>query len=258
MTKDLAREIKLKISYLDSLNESKYCFGRRKVIDNFLLENSKINSYRIEYPSFRSNVKLKGFSNQEGYKLLRAAFIWGRDNFDGVSINEDYIKELNFRLSPHSHLKDCPAYRDRNIQISGSLITPPYPAKFREIEMPNLIFEVNSALGKKGRTSFNSLETAMFVHFHLVRIHPFDDGNGRVSRMLQDIILDKARLPIPIILSSERQTYYDCIRQGIKGKREEGKEMSLKSEPSNGERVFYNFVGGKFNVSLDKIIDNCS
>jgi len=35
----------------------------------------------------------------------------------------------------------------------------------------------------------NSVEAAALLHFHLVRIHPFTDGNGRTVRLLMNLPL---------------------------------------------------------------------
>ncbi|MEX2654130.1 MAG: Fic family protein, partial [Acidimicrobiia bacterium] len=46
------------------------------------------------------------------------------------------------------------------------------------------------------------IEAAM-AHLNLVMIHPFKDGNGRMSRALQTLVLAKARIQSPVFLSIE-------------------------------------------------------
>jgi len=95
---------------------------------------------------------------------------------------------------------------------------------------------------------------AIYAHFHMARIHPFIDGNGRTSRVTQDIILNSYGFPLPIIPSGERVTYYDCLEQAVGGWRDKrGREKF--NGPSEGERLFYDFIAGKINSSLDSVLE---
>lgn len=60
-----------------------------------------------------------------------------------------------------------------------------------------------------------SLDTAPHyfakVHMAIVHIHPFFDGNGRIARLLANIILLKAGLPPLVIEKSQRRQYIECL-----------------------------------------------
>ncbi len=49
------------------------------------------------------------------------------------------------------------------------------------------------------------------VHMGLVHIHPFWDGNGRIARLLANLLLLKAGLPPLLIDSSQRREYITCL-----------------------------------------------
>jgi len=59
------------------------------------------------------------------------------------------------------------------------------------------------------------LITAAAAHYNMVRIHPFDDGNGRGARILMNLILIKKAYP-PAIMEEQRQ-YFVTLSQADKG-----------------------------------------
>jgi len=55
------------------------------------------------------------------------------------------------------------------------------------------------------------VELASEIHYQLVTIHPFLDGNGRTARLLMNLSLLKAGYPIAIIKAEDRSAYIDSI-----------------------------------------------
>ncbi len=54
---------------------------------------------------------------------------------------------------------------------------------------------------------------AAVAHYNMVRIHPFDDGNGRGARILMNLILMRSGYPPAIIKMEDRQDYLEAIRE---------------------------------------------
>lgn len=54
-------------------------------------------------------------------------------------------------------------------------------------------------------------------HHRFVYIHPFDDGNGRMTRAISNFILMRSGFPIIVIKEGERNRYYDALREADKG-----------------------------------------
>ena len=52
---------------------------------------------------------------------------------------------------------------------------------------------------------------AALLHYKFVRIHPFDDGNGRLARLLMNYVLLWNDLPPIIIKSADKQTYLRAL-----------------------------------------------
>jgi Fic family protein len=59
--------------------------------------------------------------------------------------------------------------------------------------------------------------TGALAHYNMVRIHPFDDGNGRGARLLMNLILMRRGYPPAIIRNDEREDYLDALDQADRG-----------------------------------------
>ncbi len=54
-------------------------------------------------------------------------------------------------------------------------------------------------------------------HYRFIRIHPFDDGNGRTARILMNFILMQYGYPPVIIKTEEKQRYLSALQQADAG-----------------------------------------
>lgn len=76
----------------------------------------------------------------------------------------------------------------------------------------NLIERVNTVYNA-ATDRHQVLDLAFDLHYQMVMIHPFGDGNGRVSRLLQNYILRKAGLPIFPIDQKRRLHYINALEE---------------------------------------------
>ena len=66
-------------------------------------------------------------------------------------------------------------------------------------------------------SSKHPIEIAAELHYRFVRIHPFDDGNGRISRLLMNYQLIKNGYPPVIIKSADKKNYLFALHQADTG-----------------------------------------
>ena len=57
------------------------------------------------------------------------------------------------------------------------------------------------------------VELAALFHYRYIRIHPFEDGNGRIARLLMNYILAKYGYPMIVIRSKSKKAYLDALHK---------------------------------------------
>ncbi|MBN2053169.1 Fic family protein [Candidatus Woesearchaeota archaeon] len=66
---------------------------------------------------------------------------------------------------------------------------------------------------KKNKKKFKPLILAAIIHNQFEHIHPFQDGNGRVGRLLLNFILLKSKHPPVNISLEDRAEYYNTLQE---------------------------------------------
>ncbi|MBU0459082.1 Fic family protein [Patescibacteria group bacterium] len=78
------------------------------------------------------------------------------------------------------------------------------------IKVPDEMQELLTWL-KNGAKNLHAVERASLFHYRFVSIHPFDDGNGRMARLLMSMLLMQAGYPPCIIRNSKRREYLQSL-----------------------------------------------
>jgi Fic family protein len=86
------------------------------------------------------------------------------------------------------------------------------------------------------------LQKAVIFHGHLERIHPFDDGNGRVGRFLTNVILLNNGYPPFIIRKTQRISYFGCLEVFDRGHQDKLSRFFIEKYKMTYEKFFKVYV----------------
>lgn len=145
------------------------------------------------------------------------------ESFDAIPITQNYILQLHKML--YNHMNNPMAGRTKSVQ---NYISAEYPDGHREtLFTPLSPFETPDALDKIceeynrviGNMELESLiAIPVFIHDFLC-IHPFNDGNGRMSRLLTTLLLYRSGFYVGKYISLEakiakdKDLYYNALAQ---------------------------------------------
>lgn len=88
--------------------------------------------------------------------------------------------------------------------------------------MTDLVDWYNEA-EKSGR--YTPVELAALFHYRYIRIHPFEDGNGRIARLMANYILSRHGYPMIVVRSRNKDEYLEALHKT---------DLTVGSEPSLG------------------------
>ena len=60
---------------------------------------------------------------------------------------------------------------------------------------------------------YSVVELAALFHYRYIRIHPFEDGNGRIARLMVNYILARQGWPMIVVRSRKKQDYLEALHK---------------------------------------------
>ncbi len=133
----------------------------------------------------------------------------------GFAIDESVIRSMHFMLLEHSLAKTPGRYRVKEIFVRDETRGENVYTGPDAESVPRLMKSLAESLSVP--TADDSLVRGAMAHLNLVMIHPFRDGNGRMARALQTMVLAQDRVLEPTFssieewLGSNTQDYYDVL-----------------------------------------------
>lgn len=213
-------------------------------IFNFSLNDKEIASLN----KYNENIKIVHFSKEQ-WKRFTESFIYNTNAIEGSRVLENevrgiinkketripeevetkgvakavqFIRTTKQDLSIELILKIHKLCFEGSKQFAGKLRTVEVVIKDRDGEIihtgtpvNNLKYELQEFIDwyKKNRVKFKPLTLAAIIHNQFEDIHPFQDGNGRVGRLLLNFILQKYKYPPINILLEDRAEYYYTLQE---------------------------------------------
>lgn len=88
------------------------------------------------------------------------------------------------------------------------------------------------------------VQLAALFHYRYIRIHPFEDGNGRIARLMVNFILSRHKWPMIVVRSRKKMEYLEALHQT---------DILVGPVPSDGAHASIKQIG-KFLRYFEKLV----
>jgi len=183
-----------------------------------------LKSVKISKLEKRDEQEVVGY--YEGLELIL-------ENFKDIPLSESYIHQLHGILLKHSHKDQTHKGKYKNIsnQVVANYPDGTQRTIFRTTE-PHLTANemVNLILWTKERFKEQDLHPLLIVAtfiYEFLSIHPYQDGNGRLSRLLTTLLLMQLDyqfiqyVSFEHVIESRKEAYYRALMDGQKNRYKE-------------------------------------
>lgn len=215
-------------------------------IDIFSFKLTKTQLEKLN--NYAKRIKIIHLTKEE-WKQFTQEFVYNTNAIEGSTVTSDEVPLILSKDKPSGHeemetrgvaraveyIQNTKEYLSLELLLKLHKLcferTKPFAGKFREVNVGvvnSLGQVVHSGVPKEQlkdylkdfidwyqthKNRFNPLALAAIIHNQFENIHPFQDGNGRVGRLLLNYILIKNNYPPINILLEDRQEYYHTLQE---------------------------------------------
>lgn len=189
------------------------------------IENISTSDKRL-HELARQKTKPKNRDEREilGYRYVLTMI---HENHDDIAVTPNNILQLHRDLYRYIDAPYAGKWKDVDNTIGERLASGELVTRFKPTlaaQTPEAIRQICEAYNKEIQESrFDSLLTSLVFIFDFVCIHPFNDGNGRMSRLLMLLLLYRNGFEVGKYISIEaeiektKETYYEALRESSHG-----------------------------------------
>jgi len=162
-------------------------------------------------------------------RALRAIEEWAISRPLPSPLTEQDVLSVHAQALADIDPKNAGRLRAERVLIKGTRFVPPGSHRFSEL-VPNLLDLAN-------RADVHPVLHAAELHYNLVAVHPFTDGNGRTARLLMNHHLLRRAYPHVVIEVQERAEYLLALEEANAGRCERFATFVLRSAERSIQRL---------------------
>jgi Fic family protein len=160
---------------------------------------------------FTEGILPTGASTNDYNEALNSRDALGTMEAHRGGLGKRFVLRLHGQLTKNTSCRLAGKYRDCGVRIMGSEWIPPPPA-----EVPRMVTGLIQWFNNN-QARLHPVELGAILHMKMVQIHPFTDGNGRISRLLMNWVLRRAGYPMFYIENRDKANYYRAIEKADRG-----------------------------------------
>ena len=139
-------------------------------------------------------------------------------------LTENFIRTLNQKILVRPFWKDAETFDGQKTRVEiriGEYKSRPNHVRTAsgeifhyaaEAETPAMMKDLVDWFNVESKKNILSpIELAALLHYRYIRIHPFEDGNGRIARLLVNYVLVRYNYPMIIIQTKDKNSYLGAL-----------------------------------------------
>lgn len=145
-------------------------------------------------------------------RALRKIERWASAGSEPLALCEKNLLDIHAEVMADIDTTGAGRFRTGRVLISGTRYVPPSSQKFAEL-IPAMITLAN-------QPQIHPVIQAAELHYNIVAIHPFNDGNGRTARLMMNYHLLRQGYPLTIVPVEKRPEYLAALEDANAGRSE--------------------------------------